>query len=244
MCVNDLICTGGTPLFFLDYYAVGKLNLQKAQEFLTSVKEACAKSHLVLIGGETAEMPGVYQEGDFDCAGFSVGVVDKEKMWGPHLVKEGDAILGIESSGYHSNGFSLIRKVFDGEYEKFKEWLLKPTELYVEAALLLKKEFNVHAVSHITGGGIENLPRVLPENLKAAVQKWPLPECFKEVQSRAGITDEEMRVTFNCGIGLMVVLPENEAEDANAQLLKLGYKSKRLGKIEKRNGDEPHVRWT
>jgi phosphoribosylformylglycinamidine cyclo-ligase len=244
MCVNDLICTGGTPLFFLDYYAVGKLNLKKAQEFLTSVKEACANSHLVLIGGETAEMPGVYQEGDFDCAGFSVGVVDKEKMWGPHRVREGDAIIGIESSGYHSNGFSLIRKVFDGEYEKYKEWLLKPTQLYVEAALLLKKNFHVHAVSHITGGGIENLPRVLPENLKADVSRWELPECFKEVQKRASISDDEMRTTFNCGIGLMVILPQEEAAQATAELNQLGYKSKLLGKIKKRQGDEPHVCWT
>lgn len=244
MCANDLICTGGTPLFFLDYYAVGKLNLENAQQFLTSVREACEKSHMVLIGGETAEMPGVYQPGDFDCAGFSVGVVDKEKMWGPHLVSEGDAVLGIESSGYHSNGFSLIRKVFDGEYEKYKEWLLKPTELYIEAALLLKKNFHVHAVSHITGGGIENLPRVLPENLKALVERWPLPECFVEVQKRAQITDDEMRITFNCGIGLMVILPESEVEAAKAQLESVGYKSRRLGNITKRSEGEPHVQWT
>jgi len=244
MCANDLICTGGTPLFFLDYYAVGKLNLEKAQEFLTGVRAACEKSHMVLIGGETAEMPGVYQPGDFDCAGFSVGVVDKEKMWGPHLVKDGDAVLGIESSGYHSNGFSLIRKVFDGEYEKYKDWLMKPTELYVEAALLLKKNFNVHAVSHITGGGIENLPRVLPENLSAVVDRWPLPDCFAEVQKRAGITDDEMRVTFNCGIGLMVIMPEEQISDAKFQLEAVGYKSLRLGKIKKRSEGEPHVQWT
>ena len=244
MCANDLICTGGTPLFFLDYYAVGKLDLEKAQEFLTSVREACEKSHLVLIGGETAEMPGVYQSGDFDCAGFSVGVVDKEKMWGPHLVQDGDAILGLESSGYHSNGFSLIRKVFDGEYDKYKDWLLKPTQLYVEAALLLKKHFNVHAVSHITGGGIENLPRVLPENLMANVNRWPLPECFAEVQKRAQISDQEMRTTFNCGIGLMVVMPEAEIAEAKKQLEQIGYKGLHLGKIKKRNEGDPHVQWT
>jgi phosphoribosylformylglycinamidine cyclo-ligase len=244
MCANDLICTGGTPLFFLDYYAVGKLNLEKAQEFLTGVRAACEKSHMVLIGGETAEMPGVYQPGDFDCAGFSVGVVDKEKMWGPHLVKDGDAVLGIESSGFHSNGYSLIRKVFDGEYEKYKDWLMKPTELYVEAALLLKKNFEVHAVSHITGGGIENLPRVLPENLSAVVDRWPLPECFAEVQKRAGITDDEMRITFNCGIGLMVIMPEAQIGEAKSQLAAAGYKAQRLGKIKKRSEGEPHVQWT
>ncbi len=244
MCANDLICTGGTPLFFLDYYAVGKLNLEKAQEFLTGVRAACEKSHMVLIGGETAEMPGVYQPGDFDCAGFSVGVVDKEKMWGPHLVTEGDAVVGLESSGYHSNGYSLIRKVFDGEYEKYKDWLMKPTELYVEAALLLKINFHIHAVSHITGGGIENLPRVLPENLKAVVDRWPLPECFAEVQKRAAVSDDEMRTTFNCGMGLMVVMPDTEVEAAISQLQGTGYKARRLGIIKKRSEGEPHVQWT
>jgi phosphoribosylformylglycinamidine cyclo-ligase len=243
MCANDLICTGGTPLFFLDYYAVGKLEINKAQEFLTSVKNACEKSHLVLIGGETAEMPGVYQPGDFDCAGFSVGVVDKEKMWGPHLVQEGDAILGLESSGYHSNGFSLIRKVFENEYETYKDWLLKPTQLYVEAALMLKRQFEIHAVSHITGGGIENLPRILPENLKANVKKWPLPDCFAEVQKRAQISDDEMRTTFNCGIGLMVVLKADQLEKARKQLEQLGYKTHNLGFIDAKKKDEANVRW-
>lgn len=243
MCANDLICTGGTPLFFLDYYAVGKLELSKAQEFLSGVKAACENSHLVLIGGETAEMPGVYQSGDFDCAGFSVGVVDKEKMWGPQLVSEGDVILGLESSGYHSNGYSLIRRVFDGEYEKYRDWLMEPTRLYVEAALLLKRNFEIHAVSHITGGGIDNLPRVLPAHLKANVTKWVLPECFAEVQKRAGITDDEMRTTFNCGIGLMVILKKEQAEAAKNRLEEAGYKTHILGFIDSKKKDEADVRW-
>ncbi|MGZ3692213.1 MAG: phosphoribosylformylglycinamidine cyclo-ligase [Pseudobdellovibrio sp.] len=243
MCANDLICTGGTPLFFLDYYAVGKLDLPRAQEFLASVRQACEDSHMVLIGGETAEMPGVYQNTDFDCAGFSVGVVDKEKMLGPHLVQDGDVILGLESSGYHSNGYSLIRKVFEGQYEQYRDWLLEPTRLYVAAAQLLKKQFDIHAISHITGGGIENLPRVLPEDLKANVKKWELPECFKEVQKRAAIGDQEMRITFNCGMGLMVMINKGQAEEAQKALIAAGYPTQILGFINKKTKDDEHVVW-
>lgn len=243
MCVNDLICTGGTPLFFLDYYAVGKLEVAAAQEFLTSVRQACHQSHLMLIGGETAEMPGVYQVGDFDCAGFSVGVVDKEKIWGPHLVQEGDVVIGLESSGYHSNGYSLIRKVFEGEYDQYRQWLLEPTRLYVEAALVLKKEFEIHAMAHMTGGGIENLPRVLPEHLKAVVQKWELPECFKEVQKRAQISDQQMRETFNCGMGLMLMIKATQAEAAVARLDQIGYKARVLGVVKSKNEGDAHVEW-
>lgn len=244
MCVNDLICTGGTPLFFLDYFAVGQLNLQSAQNFLKSVKDSCEKSHLVLIGGETAEMPGVYQKNDFDCAGFSVGVVDQEKLWGAHRVQEGDVVIGLESSGYHSNGYSLIRKVFENEYDKYRSWLMEPTRLYVEAALRFKNEDCVHACAHITGGGIENLPRVLPEHLKAVVQKWPLPECFLEIQKRANLTDQQMRETFNCGVGLMLVVKADTADFVRRELEKLDYKTMHLGQIQKRQIKEsPHVEW-
>lgn len=243
MCANDLICTGGTPLFFLDYYAVGKLDLPRAQEFLKSVKQACEDSHMVLIGGETAEMPGVYQNSDFDCAGFSVGVVDKEKMWGPHLVQEGDVILGLESSGYHSNGYSLIRKVFEGEFELYRDWLLRPTRLYVEAAQLLKKHFDIHAVSHITGGGIENLPRVIPENLKCNVKKWALPDCFLEVQKRSQLSDQEMRSTFNCGMGLMVVINKSDSAEAVRHLEQVGYQTHILGYVDLKSKDEENVAW-
>lgn len=244
MCVNDLICTGGTPLFFLDYFAVGKLNLASAQSFLKSVKQSCDQSHLVLIGGETAEMPGVYQKNDFDCAGFSVGVVDEEKLWGAHRVQEGDVVIGLESSGYHSNGYSLIRKVFENEYEKYRTWLMEPTRLYVEAALHFKNDPRIHACAHITGGGIENLPRVLPENLKAVLQKWPLPECFLEVQKRAQMSDDQMRETFNCGMGLMLVVAADAADFVLSELQKLKYKSQRLGSIHQRQSkDLPHVEW-
>ena len=243
MCANDLICTGGTPLFFLDYYAVGKLEVKAAQDFLTSVKLACENSHMVLIGGETAEMPGVYQVGDFDCAGFSVGVVDKEKMWGPHLAQDGDLILGLDSSGFHSNGYSLIRKVFESEYNQYRQWLMEPTRLYVEAAIVLKKEFEIHAMAHITGGGIDNLPRVLPNHLKAIVKKWELPDCFKEVMKRANISDQNMRETFNCGIGLMVIIKPDQAESAKVRLEQIGYKSQILGVLKPKTMDESHVEW-
>ena len=243
MCANDLICTGGTPLFFLDYYATGKLEISNAQNFLTGVKRACANSHLVLIGGETAEMPGVYQPGDFDCAGFSVGVVDKEKMWGPHLVEAGDTVLGLESSGFHSNGYSLIRKVFEADYDKYKKWLLEPTRLYVEAAIILKKEFEIHAMAHITGGGIDNLPRVLPEHLKASITKWELPECFIEVMKRAELSDQNMRETFNCGMGLMVIIKAGQGEAAVKRLSEIGYKAQILGVMTEKAKDENHVEW-
>lgn len=243
MCANDLICTGGTPLFFLDYYAVGRLDLKNAQAFLTSVKKACEESHLVLIGGETAEMPGVYQKDDFDCAGFSVGVVDEEKMWGPHRVCEGDVVLGLESSGFHSNGYSLIRRVFESDLDTYKKWLMEPTRLYVQAALALKNEIPVHAVAHITGGGIENLPRVLPEDLKAVIHRWPLPECFLEVQKRSGLSDQMMRETLNCGIGLCIILPAEDVSRCQTLLDQLNYRSVLLGTIQKRNPQESHVAW-
>ncbi len=226
MCANDLICTGGTPLFFLDYYATGKLEMSAAQGFLKGVRRACESSHMVLIGG-----------------GFSVGVVDKEKMWGPHLVEEGDVLVGIESSGFHSNGYSLIRKVFESEFDHYRKWLLEPTRLYVEAAIVLKNEFEIHAMAHMTGGGIDNLPRVLPEHLKATIKKWQLPDCFLEVMKRAKISDENMRETFNCGIGLVVILKRGLGEAAVGRLAEIGYKSQILGTMKAKTGDEPHVEW-
>ncbi len=244
MCVNDLICTGGTPLFFLDYYAVGKLDLQSAQQFLSGVRSACERSHLVLIGGETAEMPGVYQNTDFDCAGFSVGVVDEDSRWGAHKVEDGDAIIGLESSGYHSNGYSLIRKVFENEFAKYKDWLMTPTRLYVEAALTIKAQFEIHAAAHITGGGIENIPRVLPAHLKAVLSKWPLPECFLEIQKRAEMSDASLYETFNCGIGFIFILPNKHAEAVMKTIRDLGIGAHEIGVIEKkRTAQEPHVSW-
>lgn len=243
MCVNDLICTGGTPLFFLDYYAVGKLKLESAQAFLVGLRKACEKSHLVLIGGETAEMPGVYQTNDFDCAGFSVGVVDEEKMWGAHKVNAGDFVLGLASSGFHSNGYSLIRNVFAEEFETYKEWLMQPTALYVEATQIVKQDCDIHAAAHITGGGVENIPRVLPDNLKARLKFWKMPDCFLEVQKRAQMTDLQMLETFNCGIGFVLILPESEVKKSAEKINALGIKTQILGVIEDRKPQEAHVIW-
>lgn len=243
MCVNDLICTGGTPLFFLDYYATGKLNLDAAQSFLKSIKASCEKSHLVLIGGETAEMPGVYQPGDFDCAGFAVGVVDEEKMWGPHQVRESDVVLGIASSGFHSNGYSLLRKCFENEFDKYRKWLMEPTALYVEPLIAVKAEHTIHAAAHITGGGVENIPRVLPENLKVHLKRWKFPEPFLEVQKRTGMSDQQMLETLNCGIGMVLMLPEDQAEAVSAKITAYGFKTERIGTVKSRQQQEPHVTW-
>lgn len=243
MCANDLICSGATPLFFLDYYATGQLDLKAAQSFLTSVRQACEKSHMALIGGETAEMPGLYHKKDFDCAGFSVGVVDREQMWGAHKVQSGDKLIALSSSGYHSNGYSLIRKLFENEFEKFRAWLMQPTELYIEAALSLKNSFEIHAAAHITGGGIENIPRVLPDNKKAKIRRWAFPECFVEVQKRSGLTEEQMLSTFNCGVGFVLIVKAEQAQEIVHKLNLMGHKSFELGEVVDRKPEESHVEW-
>lgn len=232
MCVNDLICTGGDPLLFLDYYAVGKLDLKAAQEFLTSVRKACADSDCALVGGETAEMPGVYKPGDFDCAGFAVGVVDEDEAWGAHRVQAGDRLLGISSSGFHSNGYSLLRKVFEQDLDLWKEELLKPTALYVQLVKELKKQrTEIHAAAHITGGGIENIPRVLPAHLKWNKKDWDWPEPFKEVQRRRGMSHDEMLTTLNCGVGFVLVLPSGSWDMAAQTAGKMGFKTYDLGEV-------------
>lgn len=231
MCANDLICTGGRPLFFLDYYASGKLNLTNAKQFLTSVKNACTESQMILIGGETAEMPGVYHENDFDCAGFSVGVVDQEKTWGADKVSDGDMIIGLASSGFHSNGYSLLRRIFENDFDKYREWLMKPTRLYVEAAVELNKKFQIKAACHITGGGIENIPRVLPNHLKAVLKNWVMPECFQYVQQKSGMTSDQMLRTLNCGQGFLFIVRPQDVSEIMRTLSDLGYENSLLGEI-------------
>ncbi len=233
MCVNDLICTGGRPLLFLDYYAVAKLDLSVAKQFLNGVKKACALSDSALVGGETAEMPGVYHHSDFDCAGFAVGVVDEDKRIGGHLVQAGDVLLGISSSGFHSNGYSLLRKVFAAEIQKGDpHWvsiLLEPTALYVQVMKQLMQNTEIHASAHITGGGIENIPRVLPEHLDWQMQSWPLPEIFLEVQRRTQMSDDEIRKTLNCGIGFVIVLPPSQVARAKEIILQNSFQVFDLG---------------
>jgi len=231
MCVNDLICTGGDPLLFLDYYATGKLNLDHAKSFLTGVKKACHESDCALVGGETAEMPGVYKGNDFDCVGFALGIVDEEKTWGAHLVQEGDSLLGISSSGFHSNGYSLLRKVFESDLDQHRELLLRPTALYVKVVKALKAKIKIHAAAHITGGGIENIPRVLPADFKMNLQKWTWPEAFIQVQTRTGMSDQQMLTTLNCGVGFVLVLPSAEVPEAQRIITENGFQSWSLGQV-------------
>jgi phosphoribosylformylglycinamidine cyclo-ligase len=206
MCVNDLICCGAEPLVFLDYFATGKLQQEQARSFLQSVRMACQESHCALVGGETAEMPGVYQGNDFDCAGFAVGVVDEEAALGVHRVKVGQILIAVASSGFHSNGYSLLRKVFDRDLDQWSEELLKPTALYVKLMADLGAKNLVQAAAHITGGGVENIPRVLPAGTIAAIEKWPFSEPYLEVQRRTGMDDFEMMKTLNCGVGFVLVV--------------------------------------
>jgi len=244
MNVNDLLCTGATPLLFLDYYACGKLLEDQWLTVVMSIQKACEESGCALVGGETAEMPGVYQGEDLDLAGFCVGIGDKNRLIGPQKVKVGDQIVGLASSGFHSNGYSLVRKVLEkypvdpkstvpwDSQLTWKDALIAPTHLYGK---YLKPHFSkIHATAHITGGGwFENLPRVLPEGTAAsfypdAVELPPLFQWFKE---KAKISTEEIYSTFNCGIGMMVILPENYTETFTKAVESLGLKTSLLGEI-------------
>ncbi len=236
MCVNDLICTGGVPLFFLDYYAVGKLDEVQAQAFLSSVKEACLEADCALIGGETAEMPGVYQVGHFDCAGFAIGIVDEEKRWGPDRVRAGDLAIGVASSGFHSNGYSLLRNAFATDLAPWLDTLMKPTALYVKLAKALGQESLVHAMAHITGGGMENLPRVLPTGVQVKLRRWEWPTAFAEVKLRTKMSDIEMLQTLNCGVGLCVYASAINAARVRELIVGHGYQAIDLGEV--LSGDE------
>lgn len=235
MCVNDLVCCGAQPLFFLDYYATGKLELEAAQEFLSGVRKACHESGCALIGGETAEMPGVYHGRDFDAAGFSVGIVDEEKALGPHRVAPGDHVIGVSSSGFHSNGYSLLRRVFEKDLEAWGDRLLIPTHLYSNLVLTLARAERVNAVANITGGGMENIPRILPRGTQLKLIDWAWPEAFGVVQDRTGLSREEMLKTLNCGIGLAFVVAAGNVNAVEAEIRKQGYTPYGLGVVEKSN---------
>ncbi|WP_170577700.1 phosphoribosylformylglycinamidine cyclo-ligase [Ruegeria arenilitoris] len=244
MCVNDLICQGAEPLFFLDYFATGKLDTDTAARIIEGIAEGCVQSGCALIGGETAEMPGMYPDGDFDLAGFSVGAMER----GAHLpagVQRGDMLLGLASNGVHSNGYSLVRKLVeisglgwdaaspfgDGS---LGEALLMPTRLYVKPALQAIRAGGVHALAHITGGGLtENLPRVLPEGLGAEIDlnAWDLPPVFRWMAETGGIVEAEMLKTFNCGIGMIVVCAEDCADELAALLAEAGETVARIGTV-------------
>lgn len=239
MCVNDILCHGAKPLFFLDYIACGKLEAEVSSDLVKGVAEGCIESQCSLIGGETAEMPGMYKEGDYDIAGFAVGIVDKDKIINGKDIKSGDKLIGIASSGVHSNGYSLIRKVFKNLDEDFNgkaiwEELLTPTKIYVKPVLSLLEKFNIKGMAHVTGGGFyENLPRMLSkEGLSIVINKnsYEIPEIFKNLME-LGVKEEEMYNTFNMGIGFVLCVEEDEVEEVLKELSKQGEKAFEIGYI-------------
>lgn len=243
MCVNDLIVQGGEPLFFLDYYATGKLDVDTAASVITGIGAGCEQAGCALIGGETAEMPGMYEGEDYDLAGFSVGVVEAADIIDGSKVKAGDALIALASSGPHSNGFSLIRKILEVSHADpsqalgnatLADALLAPTRIYVKPVLKLLKQCDVHALSHITGGGFwENIPRVLPEQTKAVIDgsSWQWPEVFHWLQNSGNVETYEMYRTFNCGVGMIIALPEADVDKALALLTAEGETAWRIGHI-------------
>ncbi|WP_417808867.1 phosphoribosylformylglycinamidine cyclo-ligase [Thioclava sp.] len=253
MCVNDLVCQGAEPLFFLDYFATGKLELDQATRIINGIAEGCAQSGCALIGGETAEMPGMYTEGDFDLAGFAVGAMERGSDL-PAGVAEGDVLLGLASNGVHSNGYSFVRKVvemsglgWDADCPfgdgTLGAALLAPTRLYVTQTLAAVRAGGVHALAHITGGGLtENLPRVVPEGLGAEIDlsSWDLPPVFGWLANTAGMAEGELLKTFNCGIGMIVVVDPARADAITSLLSEAGETVSRIGTI----GTEQGVAYT
>ncbi|NMB34534.1 MAG: phosphoribosylformylglycinamidine cyclo-ligase [Clostridium sp.] len=227
MCVNDIVCTGAEPLFFLDYIAMGKNYPEKVAQIVKGVADACVESGCALVGGETAEMPGFYPEDEYDLAGFAVGIVEKNKIIDGKNIKEGNKVIGLASSGIHSNGYSLVRKVLAPNKEKLSEVvkvlgttigeeIIKPTRIYVKTILELKEKFKLNGVAHITGGGfIENLPRIMPEGLGMKVFKgsWPVLPIFDLLQSLGSLNEKDMYNTFNMGIGMAIIVDEHIAGD-------------------------------
>ena len=254
MCVNDLVVQGAEPLFLLDYYATGKLEVDVASDVVKGIAEGCVQSGCALVGGETAEMPGMYHMGDYDLAGFCVGVVEKSKIIDGSKVQAGDALIALGSSGPHSNGYSLIRKVIDVAGvnpateqlvgKALGDQLLAPTKIYVKSVLELIEKVDVHAIAHLTGGGFwENIPRVLPDNTKAVIDEksWEWQPVFKWLQEKGNIDNYEMYRTFNCGVGMVIALPQADVEKALNLLRQAGENAWLIGQIESLNPDEKQV---
>jgi len=248
MCVNDILTTGAEPLFFLDYLATAKLRTEKAFRVIEGIVKGCEEAGCSLIGGETAEMPGFYREGEYDVAGFSVGIVEKEKIINGSRIQEGDAIIGLASNGLHSNGYSLVRTLFfdvkkmgTDKYipeigNKIGAELLRPTKIYAKAVTALKDNVEIKGMAHITGGGIPgNLPRILPEKIYADIRigSWPLSPIFQVIQKLGNVVDNEMKRTFNMGIGYIMVVSKDEAGDAISLLHKAGYDAFMIGNTKK-----------
>jgi phosphoribosylformylglycinamidine cyclo-ligase len=250
MSVNDILVQGAEPLFFLDYFACGKLDVGTAANVIKGIAAGCEESGCALVGGETAEMPGMYPAGEYDLAGFVVGCVDKANIIDGSTIAEGDVVLGLASSGAHSNGYSLIRKLIeksgvdmesDFHGRKFKDVVMTPTKLYVKSILGLLETVKVKGMAHITGGGItENVPRVLPAGLTAEISanSWTLPPLFQWLQAQGNIADKEMYKTFNCGIGMVVIVAQADVEEAKKVLESKGETVYQIGEIRAQQVDE------
>jgi phosphoribosylformylglycinamidine cyclo-ligase len=254
MCVNDLIVQGAEPLFFLDYYATGKLDVDVAADVVTGIGEGCLQAGCSLIGGETAEMPGMYEHGDYDIAGFCVGVVEKERIIDGTKVAPGDALIALASSGPHSNGYSLIRKIIEVSGADVRtemlgdkvlaEHLMAPTRIYVKSVLAMLERCEAHAISHITGGGFwENIPRVLPNDAKAVIDgdSWQWPAIFNWLQQQGNVTTREMYRTFNCGVGLIIALPGAQVDEALGILQQHGERAWVIGHVAARGDNDARV---
>jgi len=252
MCVNDIIVQGAEPLFFLDYFATGKLDVDTAASVVEGIGKGCELSGAALVGGETAEMPGMYADGDYDLAGFCVGIVEKSKVLDGSKVSVGDKLIGIASSGPHSNGYSLIRKIIARSHSALTDTfesqslgsaLLEPTRIYVKSLLSLLDKVPVHALAHITGGGLtENLPRVLPFGTKANIDltSWEFPAIFKWLQEQGKVSQADMLVTFNCGIGMIVCVAAEDERATLETLTRLGEKAFTIGELVESEG-KPEV---
>ena len=253
MSVNDILTSGAEPLFFLDYYACGRLDVETAAEVIKGIATGCEMAGCALIGGETAEMPGMYPAAEYDLAGFAVGIVEKSEIIDGTLIAEGDVVLGLASSGAHSNGYSLIRKIIDlkridlsSEFsgQVLGEVILTPTRIYVKPVLRLMKSVNVKGLAHITGGGlVENIPRILPGGLAARIERgaWPMPALFTWLKQQGNVTDREMFRVFNCGIGMVVIVSAAEAAAAENLLAEAGETVWRIGTVRRRHGNGPQT---
>lgn len=251
MSVNDILVQGAEPLFFLDYFACGKLDVERAAAVIKGIASGCEQSGCALIGGETAEMPGMYTDGEYDLAGFAVGVVEKEQVINGRSIAAGDIVLGLASNGIHSNGYSLVRKIIErarpeldapfADGQNLRQAIIAPTRLYVKPILAALKQFTIKGMAHITGGGIsENVPRILPDNTVAAIdtQSWPLPKLFQWLQQAGQVNSQEMYRTFNCGIGMVLVVNAADAAEVQQFLQQQGETVYEIGVIRSRQNDE------
>ncbi|MBS1187398.1 MAG: purM [Burkholderiaceae bacterium] len=250
MSVNDILVQGAEPLFFLDYFACGKLDVATATDVIKGIAQGCEQAGCALIGGETAEMPSMYPDGEYDLAGFAVGAAEKSKLIDGSKIAPGDVVIGLASSGAHSNGYSLVRKIIevakpdlnaDFHGQPLADVLMAPTRIYVKPLLALMAAMEVKGMAHITGGGlVENVPRVLRDNLTAVLHKdsWTMPPLFQWLQQHGNVADAEMHRVFNCGIGMVVIMAKENAQAAMAQLSAAGETVYRLGEIRARNGNE------